>query len=56
MIIPLETLISEEIEISRLEKKKEKDKFSYIEADEDEKISKEIDRFIEENNCYIPKK
>lgn len=56
MIIPLETLISEEIEISRLEKKKEKDKLSYIEADEDEKISKEIDRFIEENNCYIPKK
>ena len=55
MIIPLETLISEEIEISRLEKK-EKDRLSYIEADEDEKISQEIDRFIKENNCYIPKK
>lgn len=34
----------------------EKSKIPYIEADEDEKISQEIDRFIEENNCYIPKK
>lgn len=56
MIIPLEILTSEEIEISKLEKKKEKNELSYIEADEDEKISQEIDRFIEENNCYIPKK
>lgn len=34
----------------------EKKTIPYIEEDEDEKISQEIDRFIKENNCYIPKK
>ena len=34
----------------------EENNIPYIDADEDEKISQEIDRFIEENNCYIPKK
>ena len=34
----------------------EKKRIPYIEADEDEKISREIDQFIKENNCYVPKK
>lgn len=34
----------------------EKKTITYIEEDEDEKISQEIDRFIKKNNCYIPKK
>lgn len=34
----------------------EKKIIPYIEADEDEKISREIDQFIKENNCYVPKK
>lgn len=28
----------------------------YIEPDDEELISKEIDDFIRENNCYIPKR
>lgn len=36
-------------------KKKEKQIIPYIEEDDTEKISKEIDDFIRENNLYIPK-
>lgn len=49
-------VIGSSVDSEKTEVEVEKKTISYIEADEDEKISREIDRFVKENNCYIPKK